>query len=354
MSLIHKIFRNTFRTIFLIANTIVGIGFLACAYSPSVSPADHPIWACAGLFIPIFIFLNLCFIIFWLIVNCKFVILPILFFILGWSSLSAYWPVNIFGESSDGGPQIKLLTYNVMAMRGNISEYLLESEADIVCLQEYPYTDKKLRARLQKKYPYIKTYNFHGINAVACLSKYPITKVSNIELESAYNGSVQFNVRYSKDITIPLIVNHLESNKLDSHDKAVYKDMLKSPDEAKVKSGSKYLLRKLADAVSIRGPQADAVAARIKEIDSPYIIVCGDFNDTPVSYVHNTIAEGLQDAYIQSASGPGITYNRNFLYFRIDHILAGTSYKVIDCNVDRSIDESDHYPMYATLEIVKK
>ena len=35
-------------------NGVIGIGLLACAYSPYLSPVAHPVWACAGLFFPIF------------------------------------------------------------------------------------------------------------------------------------------------------------------------------------------------------------------------------------------------------------------------------------------------------------
>lgn len=353
-NIVGNIFRNTFRLIFLIANVVIGTGFLVCAYSPSISPVEHPVLACAGLFIPIFILLNSGFLVFWLIISRKYAILPLLFFILGWNSLMSYCPVNIFKNDYKGGDKIKLLTYNTMLAHGEVSDYIINSGADIVCLQEFPVADKKFRNKLQKTYPYIKTYNFSGINAAACLSKYPILSVNGIKVKSANNGSAVFKIKYNDKTTIPLIINHLESNKLDDHDKKVYKDMLKSPDESKVKSGSKHLLRKLADAVAIRGPQADSISARIKHIDSPYILVCGDFNDTPVSYTHNIIAKGLQDAFVEAGNGPGITYNRNFLYFRIDHIMAGFAYKVLDCKVDRSIKDSDHYPMFAVMEIMKQ
>lgn len=352
-NIIGNIFRNTFRLIFLIANVVIGTGFLVCAYSPSISPVEHPVLACAGLFIPIFILLNSGFLVFWLIVSRKYAILPLLFFILGWNSLMSYCPVNIFKNDYKGGDKIKLLTYNTMHAQGNIPDYIINSEADIVCLQEYPFTDKKLKSRLQKTYPYIRTYEFGAGNAVACLSKFPIKSVNGIDMKSSNNGSALFKIKYNRNTLIPIIINHLESNKLDNYDKEVYKDMLKSPDEVKVKSGSKHLLRKLADAVVIRGPQADAVSARIKDLNSSNILVCGDFNDTPVSYTHEKIADGLQDAFIEAGNGPGITYNRNLLYFRIDHILAGKAYRILDCKVDRSIDDSDHYPMWVVLEIIK-
>lgn len=356
-----KFIRNTFKFFFLIINLIVGVGFLICAYSPLISPAQHPVWACAGLFIPIFIILNLCFVVFWAFTKWKMVIVPIVFFLLGWNSLMSYSPVN-FSSGTSEGETLEVLTYNVMQMQrqktadGNrinpILDYIMESKADIVCLQEYPYNNSKIKNALLKVYPYVRMHKVSNSNAVACYSKYPVKLIEEIKIKSKFNGSVAFRIEY-KDKNIPVIVNHLESNKLDAHDKEVYAEMLKSPDENKVKTGSKHLLKKLSEAMSIRGPQADVISEYIEKEYSPYMIVCGDFNDTPVSYVHNKISEKLQDAYIEAGTGPGITYNRNLLYFRIDHIMVGDAYRILDCRVDDSIDASDHYPLKCRLELKK-
>ena len=353
-----KFIRNTFKFFFLIINIIVGICFMICACSPMISPVQHPLWACAGLFIPIFIILNLCFVVFWAFMRWKMMIVPVAFFLLGWNSLMSYSPINLSTEAS-GGDTLELLTYNVMQMQHQkaadgsrinpVLDYIRESGADIVCLQEYPAHNAKIKSALQKVYPYVRVHTVNG-NSMACYSKYPVKLIENLDIESRNNASAAFSVKY-KEHDIPVIVNHLESNKLDAHDKEVYTDMLKSPNENKVKSGSKYLLNKLADAMAIRGPQADVISEYIGKNYSPYMIVCGDFNDTPVSYVHNRISEKLQDAYIEAGNGPGITYNRNFLYFRIDHIMVGDAYRVLDCRVDDSIDASDHYPLRCRLEI---
>ena len=58
----------------------------------------------------------------------------------------------------------------------------------------------------------------------------------------------------------------------------------------------------------------------------------------------------LDDAYASSGNGPGISYNRNKLYYRIDHILHSQQFKAYKCTVDRSIKVSDHYPIFSFLE----
>ncbi len=150
--------------------------------------------------------------------------------------------------------------------------------------------------------------------------------------------------------TLTLIGCHLESNKLTAEDKAVYTDMLKDPEKEKVKSGMRLLVSKLAEATALRAPQADAVAAEVAAARYRPLIVCGDFNDSPISYTHRTISQGLKDAFVESGSGFGISYNQNHFYFRIDNILASPELKSYRCEVDRHIDASDHYPIACWLK----
>ena len=78
-----------------------------------------------------------------------------------------------------------------------------------------------------------------------------------------------------------------------------------SPEKEKVKSGARLLIRKLAEASAIRAPQADTIAHEITASPHPYIIVCGDFNDTPISYTHRTIAQDLDERIHPIRTGAG-------------------------------------------------
>ena len=59
------------------------------------------------------------------------------------------------------------------------------------------------------------------------------------------------------------------------------------------------------------------------------------------------------DAFVQSGNGPGISYNRNKLFYRIDHILHSQSLDAYRCAVDRSVQVSDHYPISCYLKKAK-
>ena len=68
--------------------------------------------------------------------------------------------------------------------------------------------------------------------------------------------------------------------------------------------------------------------------------------DITVEVQIRTIAQDLDDAFTQSGRGLGISYNQNRFYFRIDNILTSKNLRAYNCTVDRSIKESDHYPIW--------
>lgn len=130
---------------------------------------------------------------------------------------------------------------------------------------------------------------------------------------SLNNGSIAYKIKVNGD-TLLIVNNHLESNKLTEKDKEVYREMMKDPDKQKVSQGSRLLIRKLAEASAIRAVQADSIARLVAGYKGGGIIVCGDFNDSPISYTHRVVGEGLNDAFVESGNGFGISYNQIILF----------------------------------------
>lgn len=353
---------NLVAIVILLINLLVVGGLTWAAYSPYIDPSHHPIQASMGLTFPIFLLLNICFFIFWLTIQrYKSALLPLFGFLLCYQQIATYFPINLHAEEV---PQehIKLLSYNIMgfgdAKKGNnqhpILTYLYESNADILCLQEYNTSSngnipsqKEVEQTLKAyKYKHIQTVGNKGSkrSRVACFSKYPILSAKTIKSAGEYNGAVAYQLKIGKD-TLLLINCHLESNKLKKADKEIYEEMIAAPEQEKMKNGSRQLLDKLGKAVAIRASQAEAIRKEITTTRHPFVIVCGDFNDTPISYTHRIIKEGMNDAYSESGNGAGISYNKNKFFFRIDHILTTPNLKTYNCRVDRSIKNSDHFPI---------
>lgn len=362
-----KLLRNVAAFTVGAINAVFTALFLLTAYSPYIQPVEHPLRSCLGLAFPIFLFVNVGFLFFWLIVrHYRLALLPLAGMLLCYPQIRTYIPINFHTEQVPDG-SLKILSYNVMGFDGCVKKegknpiltYLQESGADILCLQEYSTSDSPKHLSQKDIEKALKAYPYHRVdklgstrsNRMAVYSKFPILAASRLKYKSSYNGSVVYELKIGKD-TLTLINNHLESNKLTKEDKVVYESMLSAPERDKVKSGARLLLGKLAEASAIRAPQADAIAQAVRETAHPYIIVCGDFNDTPISYAHRVAAQELDDAFTQSGQGFGISYNQNRFYFRIDHILVSRNMKTYNCTVDKTIKDSDHYPVwcYATMQ----
>ena len=96
--------------------------------------------------------------------------------------------------------------------------------------------------------------------------------------------------------------------------------------------------------------QANAVARIIAE--SPYkVIVFGDFNDVPASYAYTKIKGKLKDAFAETGSGLGCTFNDKYYHFRIDYVLYDPgAFTPIQYKTDK-VNYSDHYPVLCQIKI---
>ena len=356
---------NFLGKVLLTINVLVALLMVLCAFSSYISPYTFPVLSCAGLAFPIFLLLNFLFFAFWLFFNRRYALLPLVVMFVCIGQIRAFLPVNISMKQVPDDA-IKILSYNVMFYDSHqphteespneIVRYIQNSNADIVCLQEASFNNSNSKKFLSEKvfrkalstYPYFSFHKEKGSGWV-CLSRFPILSTRSIPYESVGNGTVAYELKVGND-TLLLVNNHLESNKLSIDDRAAYRDMIIDPKEDKVKTTSKLLIGKVADAVSIRASQADSVAKFIQDSKHKYVVVCGDFNDSSLSYAHRVIGEGLNDAFIDTGNGLGVSYNRYGFYFRIDHIMASENLDLFNCTVDNSIKTSDHYPIWCYIK----
>lgn len=349
----------------LIANISVSILFLIAAFSSHISPEKASIPVILGLLYPAFLILNLCFFVYWALLKRWYCLLSICTLLIGMNSISLYFPINFSTPSiSKNEKSIELLTYNVFLfdnLKANLPDspnpiltYIQTVDPDIVCFQEYQtskndklLTESQIKKAL-KKLPYRSQ-----VAGTACFSKYPI--VGHREINYQTNGG-NCSVLYKIDVegdTIIVVNNHLESNRFTSNEKTIYRNMIKNMEPDLWDEMKDRLIRKMIRSTRIRAGQATAVANAIAKTKSDKVIVCGDFNDTPMSYIYRTIRGEMKDAYAEQGFGPGITYHENGFWFRIDHILYGKAFTAVQSSIDR-VTYSDHYPLRATLKWNKK
>ena len=340
---------------------------LLSGYSDRLNPIDYPLLACLGMAFPMFLIFNLLFLFFWIIFKWKKLWIPVSGYLLVYSPISIYMPIN---QPSKDAPDdcIGIVSYNVCTYGGNykysdaferILDYLKQEDADIVCIQEDIDTWRKyLFKRYEALYPYNDTVHFSNsstsMNGVGIHTRYPILRKERIAYPSHANGSVAYYLLKDKD-TLLVINNHLEGTHLTSEDRSRYKDILKGEvDGDTVRTESMYLISKLGQNAAKRAIGVAAVRRYMDAHRQYPTIVCGDFNDTPISYARHTLAQGMTDCFAASGQGVGLSYNQKGFWVRIDYILCSAQFTPYNCKVNSKIDFSDHYPIRCKLKLADK
>jgi endonuclease/exonuclease/phosphatase family metal-dependent hydrolase len=96
--------------------------------------------------------------------------------------------------------------------------------------------------------------------------------------------------------------------------------------------------------------QQDQVEAILenKEKSKYPVIICGDFNNTPFSYVYHKLSEEMNDAFEEAGNGIGTTFFFEYYPMRIDYILSSKNMEVLSFETIKKTF-SDHYPIMATM-----
>lgn len=343
------------------ANIATLVILFLVGYSDRLRPEVFPSLSNMGLLFPVFLFANIVFLVFWLLFKPRYALIPFLGFLVCYAPIRTYVPLNLSSDAPRGA--IKVLSFNTWAFAQGengedginpIVKYIKQQNADIVCLQEMCCgwdVANQIDSILGPVYAYRDTtYHPSGGNAVGILSKYPILSKELIPYPSVGNLSAAYQLEIGKEKVL-VINNHLETTGLTMEERAHFKELIKGKLETDTaEQTSKTLVVKLGEATQKRAVQAEAVAKYIENHKDMSTILCGDFNDGPISYAHRTVAKGLTDCYVASGNGPGISYHHAGFFVRIDNIMCSDDWKPYGCKIDNKIKASDHYPIICYLK----
>ncbi len=79
-------------------------------------------------------------------------------------------------------------------------------------------------------------------------------------------------------------------------------------------------------------------------------IVCGDFNDTPMSYTYHKLSRKRHDTFCEAGEGFGATFAPFWPLVRIDYVLFPEKFSALSHVTPRK-PFSDHYPVVTTLRV---
>lgn len=358
MQILKKI---TFR-ILAVSNVVAILLLLGVGYSGSFHPASFPTLSFVGLTFPLVLAVNVGFLVFWTVMKLRMCILPIAGLLLAYTPVRTYIPFNFPHETPAGA--IKVMSYNVHLFLGwdekgenidSLLKYIEQQDADILCLQEgkvpYEHLQAKVEKEMNRHYPYHSGVDVPGtLDHLVLYSKYPILHAEPIAYEHSDALSVAYRVKIDTD-TVTVINTHFLSTGLSTEERKSFNNLFDERLKAdSVTNTSRRLVSRLNGASQERAKEVDVVARYIEEHAGERMILCGDFNDGPISYTHRKLTRQLRDAFVESGNGVGVTFHQSRLYVRIDHILISPHWQSYNTMVDKSIKISDHYPVITYLK----
>ena len=254
-------------------------------------------------------------------------------------------------EAEDGIP-LTLITYNTSHFYWEKQYTLKEASAcigqyqpDILCLQEAPGETYYHQDSVRQAFGYLKYHcsSFRTDHSpLAIYSRYPIVSVKEAYYIDSWNMSLIADIRIA-DRYVRVINNHLETTSVNA-----YRGIITAPDKSwRIRMKAvKDLVWKLADNNRKRALQADYIRRQIER--SPYpVIVCGDFNDTPASYVYHRLKGSLTDGFRECGRGYRYTFRQLYRLWRIDYILHAKDFTGT-ASVSPDWPYSDHNPVIWT------
>lgn len=338
----------------LIIDIIVGVItlvvvalFLTTLFVPSLDPRQHGEVSTLGLVAPIIYAMQSALTLYWIVRWRPFIAFVMVFVsLLGVFQLSLFYKLELRRVYSEPNLKprydkkaLKVMSYNVRSFIDDNRERQLDSivkiikavNPDILCLQEMGFSDIA-DSLLEPLKPMPHSLSRANLSP-AIYSRYPIIKASRMDtLKNFVWADIVIKKDKNNEDTIRVFNNHLHSTAIRRDDSNYIEnhEYLEGDSLGKVHS----MVKRLTENNRVRAEQADTLAALVAA--SPYpVIVCGDFNDTPVSYTYRTVARKLNDPYRKVGRGYSHTYRGFFDMLRIDYIFysdefEALSYEVVD------------------------
>ena len=318
--------KNNLDRILFFVNSVILFLLLISYLAPKIHPDFFWHISLLGILFPFLLILNTLFAVYWVISWRKYFWANIVIIVLGLPYIdnTIANQKNTLDQKEFSQLQknkkhqfdqlINLMSFNVRLFNQNenidddkienkIVEMIKEKKPNVLCLQEFNLTEST------KELFDAFNYKKNNDNKLQIFTNYRVIKSGYIKSK---------NICIYKDIvlndTIRVYNIHLQSNW--------------------VKTMKSSYQNRVSEALKIK-----------KHINkSPYpVIVCGDFNDTPLSYTYSTLKKGLADSFQESGIGIGNSYV-SIPTLRIDYILHSQKYESYNYK-KLKYKFSDHYPI---------
>lgn len=363
------------RLAFKIISIVLFILTIAAAYGGKCDPEYMTLPSVLVLALPYLAIATFVATVIWLLKGRLIMaILGILTIIACWPTLKDVTPIAFSKSEGTKTQTFRIITYNCLHLAdttkseapGNRAiRFLIDSEADIVCLQELKnfedpneihHWQRQLIDSLYQAYPYRAGTTDTDLKV---LSKYPVKLIpiasADAEKENYWRQRRRWRL-FEVDIKgfkLNLVDFHMSSYELSDNEREVLTEIRGvSTAKKSYKEFRQDIFPKLGEAFRARSYNVTEMVETTSDINP--IIACGDFNDVAGSWAYRIMRNaGFKDAYSETSFGPTNTFNQFLFLFHIDQIFyRGDQLRALKTKRHK-INTSDHYPVEATFEIIK-
>lgn len=336
----------------------VGVAMILTLLVPFINPSKVAFFPLLGLIAPAVYIATIVLALFWIIrwrwIQAGIMLLLVL---IGCFNVPLFYRGQLrrtYGEPKYDRSVFKILTFNVRYFYDDkgrntadrVTRLLQQVDPDIICLQEYnPQSAAESAAftNLMEKYSKVVSNASLVAGPMLIMSKYPIIHSNT---SPAFDSSMWADVQIGDDV-VRIFNNHLHSTDIKADDDEFITSRLYLTDSTRWAKMRNIIHRHRKNSV-LRASQVDKIAPVIAGTQTRYI-VCGDFNDTPISYVYRTMARGTKDAFSECGKGYSHTYRGFFNTLRIDYVLRSEGLTALSYRVPY-VTYSDHLPVVVRLQ----
>lgn len=322
----------------MVAAVLLILGYI----SPYIPVKSFPRISIYSLATPVFIIINLLFMLYWIVKIKKQFLLSFVILLIGYPKVSSLYKFSGKQEVVSNGT-LKVMTYNVRVFDvykwigredvfDQIKGVIKEENPSVLCFQEFYYTKEDKFEEFPYRYVNYKTEE----TGQAIYSKFPIINKGSLDFPNSGNNAIFADIVRNSD-TVRIYNIHLQSFHIDPESEELSQE------------NSTRLASRMGTVFSKQQVQTEIYVKHKNQ--SPYrTITCGDLNNNQYSAIYDQIKGDDFDSFEEQGSGTGKTFYFKYFPLRIDFIFADPSIEVIS-HKNRYESLSDHYPVMAQLQL---
>lgn len=359
------------RTILFTLNLILAVGLILTTLAGTVRPSTTLVPSVLAYgYLPL-LAANVLMVLLWLLMKRWEALLSVAVIVLRWGMVGMFFQLGGTTKvpaAEEHPSMVTLMSYNVHMFYGQedyhpekkdsiAAEFLSlvrEHRPDVLCLQEYQDYKPLVDSLVQDGYNhYYGTHTASGgrPSGTVVFSRLPISYVSRIDNSKLMVELLQEGQR------LRVCCVHMDSYQFDNKDR----EELERMRHGEVQQSSRKTLGKVKETILSHEEEWEQQLKPVVTESSTPMVLAGDMNDIPGSWLYRQITKELHDTYREKGVGFVTTYNGGdeqllplgsgwLPKFRIDMVfhsdgLRTLSYRRIKTHL------SDHYPVLVALEM---